>query len=327
MLAITHHQYGPPEVLKLTECPKPLPKSQEVLIKIFNTTVTAGDCELRGFSLPFSIWWLPVRLYMGVFKPRFKILGQELAGMVEAVGDEVTHLKVGDRVVAATSMKLGAYAENICLPADKAITKIPMELSYQEAATIPTGGLNGLHFVNKSNLQSGEKLLIIGAGGSIGTYALQIAKLLGAVITCIDSHDKLDMLKAAGADRVIDFNKQDFSDLDDKYDVIIEIAGKSSYFKCADKLTPAGRLIIGNPEFTWMVLGMFFRLFTRKKIINALAAYRIEDMDHLVKLITEKKIRPVIDKSYKLEQMPEAHRYVEEGRKRGNLVIEVATEH
>ena len=323
MQVIAFSRYGPPEVLELRDWPMPSPADNEVLIKIIATTVTAGDCEIRGFSLPFSIWWVPVRLFMGLFKPRIKVLGQELAGQVVSVGSRVTDFKPGDRVVAATSMAFGAYAEYICLPSAKAMAHIPDELSYQKATTIPTGGLNGLHFVRKSQLKPGEKVLIVGAGGSIGTYALQLAKLAGAMVTCVDSGEKLEMLKISGADHVIDFQLNDFTELDQSYDVIIEIAGKSSYTKCINKLNSKGRLIIGNPELTWMFIGKLYQWFTDKKIISALAGYRVADMKHLIELIQEKSILPVIDKSYKLEQMQQAHSYVEGGHKKGNLIIEV----
>jgi NADPH:quinone reductase-like Zn-dependent oxidoreductase len=323
MRVIAFRSYGPPEVLELEDWPMPSPAADEILIKIFATTVTAGDCELRGFSLPFSIWWIPVRLFMGLSKPRIKVLGQELAGQVVSVGPKVTDFNQGDRVVAATSMGLGAYAEYICLPAAKAMTHIPDELSYQQATTLPTGGLNGLHFVRKSQLKRGEKVLIVGAGGSIGTYALQLAKLAGAVVTCVDAGEKLDVLKASGADHTIDFQLHDFTELGQSYDVIIEIAGKTSYAKCISMLNPKGRLIIGNPELSWMLLGKLCQWFTGKKVINALAGYRVEDMKYLIELIQKKSVQPVIDKSYQLEQMQEAHHYVEAGHKTGNLIIEV----
>ena len=324
--AIVYKKYGPPSVLQYLEVEKPTPKDHEVLIEVRAATVTAGDCELRNFSLPFSIWWLPVRLYMGLFKPRHQILGQELSGEVVEVGKEVTKFKPGDQLIAATSMKMGAYAQYICLPEKGALIKKPATLNFQSAATVPTGGLNGLHFVRKAKIQPGEKVLIAGAGGSIGTYGLQIAKSLGAKVTCVDREEKHEMLMNLGADHVIDYTREGFTNQESTYDVIIEVAGKYAYRKCLKCLNPKGRLIIGNPELTWLILGAIINGFTNKSVINALAGYKLENLNYLAELLANGDLRSAIDKVYRLDQMQEAHEYVEAGLKKGNVVIDLRSE-
>ena len=228
MQAIAWTAYGPPEALQLQEIAKPTPTANEVLIKVHAATVTTGDCELRGLKLPL-VYRLPLRLYMGFSKPKGKILGQELAGEIEAIGSAVTRFQPGDPIFAVTMLRFGAYAEYTCLPESYPIMAKPTNMSYAEAATIPTGGINALHFLRKANLQAGERLLINGAGGSIGTYAVQIAKLWGAQVTCVDSARKLAMLRGLGADQVIDYAQNDFTQNGESYDVIIDVVGKSSF--------------------------------------------------------------------------------------------------
>lgn len=330
MRSIVCTRYGPPEALQLREVAKPAPKGNEVLIKIRATTVTMGDCEMRKFDFPAWIW-LPLRLYMGVRKPKIKTYGQELSGEIESVGQKVTKFKPGDQVFAPTQMRLGAHAEYICLPENYAIALKPDELSHEEAATIPTGGLNALHFVRKAKIKSGEKVLIIGAGGCIGTYAVQLARLAGAEVSCIDRTEKLDMLLSIGAHHVIDFAKEDFTAGGQTWDVIIDTVCKGSFPGSVRCLKPHGRLILGNP----MVSTMFGALWISatdmlsgrhagKEVMNSIAGYTVEDLDYLKALIVAGKIKPVIDRRFSLEQMTDAHRYVDSGLKKGNVVIEVS---
>lgn len=318
--AIIWPKYGSPDVLELKEVEKPTPKDNEVLINIFAATVFAGDCEMRRFDFPIS-FWLPLRLLFGLRKPRIKILGQELAGEIEAVGIEVKQFKKGDQVFASTDMSFGAYAEYICLPSTHAMAKKPINMTYEEAATIPTGGLNALHFLRKGNVQSGQEVLIYGAAGSIGTFAVQIAKTFGAEVTAVDSTRKLDMLRSIGADHVIDYTQEDFTHNGETYDVIIDIVGKSSFSRSVRSLKQNGRYILGNPRLSGMIKGLWTSMISSKKVIIALAGYKTADLVFLKQLIEAGKIKSVIDRRYPLEQVADAHRYVETEQKKGNVII------
>jgi NADPH:quinone reductase-like Zn-dependent oxidoreductase len=318
--AIVWTAYGSPDVLQLRDVEKPTPKDNEVLIKVRAATVTMGDCELRSLKVPLLLQ-LPVRAYMGLTKPsRVTILGQELAGDVEEVGSKVTRFKKGDAVFVPTFLRLGAYAEYKCMPEKYPVLKPPI-MSYKEAATIPTGGSNGLYFLRMANVQAGERVLLNGAGGSIGTYAVQIAKSLGAEVTAVDSAEKLAMLRLIGADYVIDYARQDFTRLGETYDVIVDIIGKSSFNDSVRVLKPGGRYILGNPSLSGRMRSRWTRLDSNKKSIVALADYKMEDYAFLKQWIEAGKIKPVIDKVYPLEQTAAAHRYVDEGHKKGNVVI------
>ena len=320
MKAIAWTAYGPPEVLQLQEIAKPIPKANEVLIKVHAATVTAGDCELRSLKLPW-LYRLPLRLYMGLQKPNGKILGQELAGEIEAVGNAVTCFKPGDAVFATNLLRFGAYAEYTCLPESYPIMAKPANMSYGEAATIPTGGINALHFLRKAKLQAGERLLINGAGGSIGTYAVQIAKLWGAEVTCVDSAPKLAMLRSLGADHVIDYTQVDFTQNGESYDVIIDIVGKSSFARSLRALKPAGRYVLGNPTPAGMFKGAWTTKTSDKQVIFETANANTEDLRFLKELVEAGQLKAVIDKVYELAQMAAAHHYVEQGLKAGNVVI------
>lgn len=315
-------RYGPPDVLQLQEVAKPTPKENEVLIKVKAATVTIGDCELRSMkgSLLFAI---PFRIYIGLAKPtRIRILGQELAGEIEDVGTRVTRFKRGDPVFAPCLLRLGAYAEYTCLPETYPVLK-PAGITYEEAATIPTGGINGLDFLRQGNVQAGEKILINGAGGSIGTYAVQIAKLIGAEVTAVDSAEKLEMLRAIGADNVIDYAREDFTRNGETYDVIIDVIGKSPFSRSIASLKPNGRYILGNPNLAARIRVPLTRLSSGKKVKIALADYKGEYYSYLTEMMEAGKLRAVIDRRYPLEQTADAHRYVEQGHKKGNVVITV----
>ncbi len=323
MKAIIWTNYGPPDVLQLKEVDKPAPKDDEVLIKVHATTVLIGDCLLRNLTLPV-LDRLPIRLLLGLSKPkRVTILGQELAGEIEGVGQAVTLFKKGDQVIAATMLRLGTYAEYVCLPETYLASK-PANVTYEEAATIPTGGVYGLHLARKANIQSGERVLIVGAGGSIGTYAVQIAKSLGAEVTGVDSTAKLDMLRAIGADHVIDYTQEDYTRSGETYDAIIDVVGKSSFSGSLRSLKPNGVYILGNPGLIAMIRAQWTLMTTDKKIIFESAAHSAEYYSELNELIEAGKIKSIIDRSYPLEQTAEAHRYVETGQKRGHVVIVVA---
>jgi NADPH:quinone reductase-like Zn-dependent oxidoreductase len=323
MKAMVWTKYGSADVLQLKEVEKPTPKDNEVLIKVHAATVTIADCELRQMK-GMLLLMLAFRIYAGVLKPkRVTILGQELAGEIEAVGRDVTKFKKGDQVFAPCLLRLGAYAEYKCLPESYPVLK-PAGLTYEEAATIPTGGINGLDFLRAGNVQAGESILINGAGGSIGTYALQLAKTLGAKVTCVDSAEKLDMLRSIGADRVIDYRQEDFTKNGETYDVIIDVIGQSPFSRSIRSLKPKGRYVLGNPSIASSIRARWTRMTMGKKVIVAIARYKPEYYTFLKELMEAGKLKSVIDRRYPLEQLAEAHRYVEAGYKKGNVVITVA---
>jgi NADPH:quinone reductase-like Zn-dependent oxidoreductase len=324
MKAIVFTRYGPPDSLQLKEIDKPVPKDNEILVRIHATTVTAGDCEVRGFNVP-SWLWIPLRLYVGVRRPtRITVLGQELAGEVEAAGRDVKRFREGDRVFASSAF--GAYAEYICLPEnpeDGGIAAMPSEISYDEAAPVPFGGLEALHFLRHGRIEPGKKVLINGAGGSIGTFAVQIAKSFGAEVTGVDSAVKLDMLRSIGADHVIDYTREDFTENGENYDVIFDVIGKSSFSPSLRSLRQEGVYLLANPSPSQMVRGPWVSMRSSKKVVIGAARRTSEDLIYLRGLIEAGKIRSVVDKCFSLEQMAEAHRYAESGLKKGNIVIQV----
>ncbi len=324
MKAVIWTKYGPPEVLQLQEVPQPIPKDNQVLIRIQAAGVTKGDCEARSLKFPLFLS-LPMRLYMGVFKPtRCKILGQELAGEVVATGKDVTMFQPGDIVFGSTGLAFGAYAEYICLPVgtnDVALAHKPASLSCEEAASVPTGGMEALHFLRKANLQPGKSILIYGAGGSIGTIAVQLAKHYDAEVTAVDSAPKLEMLRSLGADHVIDYAREDFTQNGKTYDAIFDVVGKSQFSKSMDSLTANGRYLLANPGFTRLFRGSGTPKQIGKSVITDSSARTSEDLLYLKTLIEAGNLKSVIDRRYPLEQAAEAHRYVETGQKKGNVVL------
>lgn len=329
MKAIIWTNYGSPEVLQLEEIEKPTPKHDEVRIKIHATTVTAGDCEMR--SLKFPVWLrLPIQLYAGLRKPtRINIIGQELAGEVDAIGKNVRSFNVGDPVFGTTGFSKGTYAQYVCLPEvpgemDGVLAIKPANLSYEEAAAVPTGGLEALHFLRKGNIQSGHKVLINGAGGSIGTFGVQLASHFGAEVTAVDSAAKLEMLRSIGADHIIDYTQEDFTKNGQTYDLIFDVVGKSPYLSSLKSLKENGVYLIANPQLSKIVRGKWTSTFSSKKVVLETTIQRTEDLVFLKTLIEAGEIRTVIDRRYPLEQTAEAHRYVETGQKKGNVIITVA---
>ena len=326
MKAIVWTAYGQPEVLQLEEVEKPTPKANEVLIRIHATTVTAGDCEARNLKFPI-LFRLLMQMYVGLRKPkRITILGQELAGEIEAIGKDVKRFKAGDQVFGTTGLGFGAYAEYICLPEKSAMGVLatkPANMTYAEAAAVPTGGLEALHFMRKGNIQRGEKVLIIGAGGSIGTFAVQLARYFGAEVTGVDSSGKLNMLRTIGADHVIDYTREDSTKRAETYDVIFDVMGRSSFSGSVRSLKQNGRLLLGNAGLSQMVRGRWTSIRSSKKVIIGAANQKNEDLLFLKALIEAGKIKSVIDRRYPLEQTAEGHRYVDTGQKKGNVVITV----
>ena len=326
MRAIVCTGYGPPDVLQLRDVVKPVPKDNEVLVRIRATTVSAADCELRRFDFAPCIW-VPIRLAFGIRRPRQPVLGQELAGDVESVGTEVRALRKGDRVFAATGIGLGAYAEYICLSENArtgTITTMPANLSYEEAAAVPYGGGEAWQFLRKANIRSGQRVLVNGAGGSFGTFAVQLAKILGAHVTAVDSAPKLEMLRAIGADRVIDYAQEDFTDSLETYDVIFDVVRGTPSARMVRSLTESGCLLMANPGFLQIVRAKWAARRSKKRVSFAASSGTSEDLAYLRGLVEAGRLRPVIDRRFPLEQMVEAHRYAETGQKLGNVVVVVA---
>jgi NADPH:quinone reductase-like Zn-dependent oxidoreductase len=262
-------------------------------------------------------------MIMGYRKPKRLIPGMEVAGVIEAVGNKVSGFKPGDAIFGSNGMRMGGNAEYVCRPTSLATGSKPTHVSFEDAVTIPVGGINALHFLRMANIQQGQNVLIIGAGGSIGTWGVQLAKFWGAHVTAVDHTDKLNMLKSIGADAVIDYTKEDFSSREKKYDVIFDIVYKTSFLKCINALTETGYYLMANTGPRRMLKGVWFEWMTRKKVKFALAAEKEKDLNFLADLIATKKIKPVIDRIYPLEQTIEAHRYVEQSLKKGSVVVSV----
>lgn len=327
MRAMVWTHYGSPEGLQLQARAKPTPKDKEVLIRIVATSATAGDGEMR--RLQFPLWFrVPLRLYVGWRTPhRITVLGQELAGEIEAVGKDVTRFQAGDQVFATTGLGFGAYAEYISLPeAPKqgVLALKPVNMTYEEAAAMPVGGLEALHFLKKGQIQPGQKVLIHGAGGSIGTAAIQLAKYFGAEVTGVDSTGKLAMLRSIGADQVIDYTHEDFTTSGQTYDAIYDVVGKSPFSRSVRSLTHNGSYLVGNAGLSQMLRGLWTRATSRKNVMCGAAVHKTEDLLFLKALIEGGNLKTVIDRCYPLEQLAEAHRYVDGGHKQGNVVISVA---
>ena len=319
MRAIVYSKYGPPEVLQVKEVEKPIPKNNEVLIKIFATTVTSGDSRLRRAD-PFL-----VRLYFGLWKPKKPILGVDLSGVIESVGKDVKLFKEGDEVFGSTfNHGLGAHAEYKCLPENAVIEQKPKNLSFEESVAVFFGGHTSFHYLKKGNINIGQKVLIYGASGALGTYAVQLAKYFGAEVTGICSTTNLELVKSLGADKVIDYKKEDFTKSGEVYDIIFDTVGKSPFSGSVKSLKKNGyylRAVHMSPSA--MIKGLWTSLASSKKVIGGVAAENKETLIFLKKLIEDEKIKPVIDKTYPLEQIAEAHRYVDKGHKKGNVVITV----
>ena len=326
MKAIVWTKYGPPDALQLKDVETPAPKEDEVLIRVHAATASTADTELRRLKLPlfFAVF---LRLYLGFLKPtRIRILGTEFAGEIVSIGKDVTGYQPGDQVYGYTGLGMGTYAEYLCLsekPSALAsvMAKKPVNITYEEAAALPFGGLEALHSLRRANIQRGQKVLIVGAGGSIGTYSVQLAKHYGAEVTGVDKAGKLDMLRSIGADHVIDYTKEDFTRNGQTYDVILDTFGKSPFSRSLRSLKENGTYLNANPG---LFGGLWMRWFSKnggKRVITWTAGYTVDNLNALKKLVEAGIIKPVIDRGYPLEQTAEAHRYVDTGQKKGNVVI------
>ncbi|MEK4073986.1 NAD(P)-dependent alcohol dehydrogenase [Paenibacillus sp. FSL M7-0656] len=305
MRAIICTKYGSPDVLQLKDIAKPSPKDHEIQIKIHATTVTSGDCRVRGSNVPF-LYWVPMRLFLGFRKPRNSVLGVELAGEVTAIGKEVKQFKLGDQVYAINGLSFGAHAQYICLSEEDPVALKPLNATYEEAAAIPFGGTTALYFLRKGNIKRGMKVLIYGASGAVGTAAVQLAKYFGAEVTGVCSTTNVEFTKSLGAEHVIDYMKEDFTKTSQRYDLILDAVGKVSKGQCRHLLALNGTYVTVEGQ--------------------GIARVTAKDMILLKELMEAGEMQAVIDRRYALEQIQEAYRYVETGRKRGNVVITVKHE-
>jgi NADPH:quinone reductase-like Zn-dependent oxidoreductase len=325
MKAIVWTKYDAADGLQMREVPKPTPKANEILIRVRATTATAGESELLHLKFPLLLH-IPLRIWLGFRRPRNVILGQEVAGEIESVGATVTRFKPGDPVFGWTGLHLGAYAEYVCLRETAMLAAKPSNLTYAQAAAVAIGGLEALDFLKRANIRRGQQVLINGAGGSIGTIAVQYAKSLGAEVTAVDRAEKLDMLRTLGADHVVDYTREDFTQRGQTYDVIFDEVGKSSFAGSIRSLKPDGRYLLGNPGLSQTLRRRFTPPTDGKTVITRSGKFTSADLLFLKELLETGTLKAVIDRCYPLEQTAEAHRYVETGLKQGNVVILVQLE-
>jgi 2-desacetyl-2-hydroxyethyl bacteriochlorophyllide A dehydrogenase len=324
MKAIVFTEFGPPEVLQLAEVEKPTPKDDEVLIKVHASTVTSGDYTTRSSPASVRVMATLAGVNIGLRRPNNTILGVEFAGEIEAVGKDVTSFKVGDQVYGDTGSGYGANAEYVCMPEDGALALMPVNMTYDEAAAVPRGAKTALHFLrDKGNIQQGQRILIYGASGSVGTYAVQLAKYYGAEVTAVCSTPNLELVQSLGADRVIDYTKEDFTKNGETYDIIYDTVGKCSISHGKSSLKENGIYLVGAGGMSAMVQVAWTSIGGSKKVIFGIAPEHKEDLLFLKELIEAGKLDAVIDRTYPLEQTAEAHRYADKGHKKGNVVITV----
>lgn len=326
MKAITYASYGPPSVLKLTEVPAPQPGADDLLIRVRAVEAAKGDCEMR--SLQFQAKWIRplLRLVLGVIKPRRPIIGIYFAGEVVAVGSAVSAFAPGDKVFGSTGLRLGAYAEYMALPATMPIARMPSNMSFAEAAAVPLGGLNALHFMRRAGIRPGESVLINGAGGSIGVHAVQIAKAMGAEVTAVDAPHKREGLLRMGASAFIDYTREDFSALGNQWDVIFDMVTSSSYSACIRALRPKGRYLAGNPGLTLMARSVVTNLRSDKRVDFAFADETRAGLDALREMVERGEIKPIVDTVYPLSAAATAHERVEREERVGAIVLSLDAE-
>lgn len=331
MKAIIATKYGAPDVLQLKEVAKPTPKDNEVLVKIHAVSINFGDLLVRNFnkvtprnfSMP-GILWIPTRLALGIRKPRQPIFGSEFSGVIESVGKDVTRFNAGDQVFGYRSMNMGANAEYLAVGENSLIAPKPDNMSYEEVATIPYGALTALNLLRKMDIKAGQKVLINGASGGIGSFAVQLAKSYGADVTGVCGSQRVDMVKALGADKVIDYTKEDFTQNGETYDLIFDVIRKSSFARVKNSLTQNGRYLLASFKMKQLFQMLWTSRFSKKKVVCAISGENLQDLLHIKDLIEDGTIKTVIDRCYPLEQTADAHRYIESGDKKGHVVVTVA---
>ena len=327
MKAITYSDYGPPDVLKLKDVEKPVPQDDEVLIKVLAAEATKSDCEMRRFKFAVKWFWLPMRIAFGIRSPKRQILGGYFSGEIDSVGKNITHFSVGDPVFGSAGLRLGAYGAYVALPASYTIVAKPNNMNFEEAAGVPLGGLNALHFMRRAKITRGEKVLVNGAGGSIGAHGVQIAKSMGAKVTAVDSAIKEGMLHRIGADHFVDYTKEDFAASGQTYDVILDMVAGSSYSTCIKSLNPNGRYLMANPRISDMFRSVLTSTFTNKTARFAFARETVEELTALKEMIEHKEIVSIVDRVYPAEQAADAHRWVEAEQRLGAVVISISDLH
>jgi len=315
MKAAVYTQYGQPAVLQVKEVEKPVPGNHEILIRVMATAVNSGDVRLRKAD-PFA-----VRFIFGLIKPKRNILGTVFSGEVESVGKDVTHFKIGDAVFGHTDMRFGAYAEYKSMPENGSLALKPAGITHAQAAAIPFGGVTAWHFIKKANIKPGQKVLIVGASGAVGSAAVQLAKSLGAEVTAVCSTGNMALVQSIGADKVIDYTKEDFTKNGEMYDVIFDTVKTIHVSRSIKSLNKNGVMILSAAGMPEMLQGLWVSKTSNKKVLTGVISHTAADIIFLKELIEAGKYKPVIDKTYPLEQIAEAHAYVEKGHKKGNVSI------
>lgn len=317
MKAVVYTQYGSPEVLQLKEVAMPLPKDNELLLRVKATAVNSGDVRLRKAD-PFA-----VRFVFGLLKPNINILGSVFSGVVESVGKNVKLFKAGDQVFGHTDMRFGAYAEYICLPENGSLALKPANISHHEAAAIPFGGVTALHFIRKAMIMANQKVLVVGASGAVGSAAVQLAKTYGAIVTGVCSTANIDLVKSIGADKVIDYTRENLNQKGEVYDLIFDAVNTISIADALKLLAKNGKMILSAAGLPEMLKGVWISKTSSKKVMTGVISHKAADIVFLRELIEAGKFKPVIDRTYSMEHISEAHAYVEKGHKRGNLIINI----
>jgi len=328
MKAIVYTEYGPPDVLKLKEVEKPVPGNNEILVRIHVTPVSFGDTLVRNlkaispkkFHMPFA-FWLIAKLYFGIRKPRITILGSEFAGEIEAVGKKVIRFKAGDSVFGYRGSRMGAYAEYLCMPENGVVAIKPANMTFEQAAAVPYGAIMALSLLRKQNIGPGQKVLVNGASGGIGPFVVQLAKYYGAEVTGVCGTPRLDYVKSLGADAVIDYTREDFTARGETYDVIVDILGKGSFARIKRVLKANGRWLLVSFKTKKLLQMVWTSMTGCRKVVCVLSSEKAEDLVFIKELVEAGKIKAVIDKCYPLAQAAEAHRYVDQGHKKGSVVI------